>query len=111
MLSLNVMLDAGEDVVAIVVRKVWYRVFSKKRRIQIEKLVRFSKVVRMRRRLVSVVFYGRLSFVKHDPEKARRSIPTFGRHDVEGGAARVSKQKGFSRGRSVTSHSRIRASK
>ena len=45
----------------------------------------------------------RLSFAKHDPEKARRSIPTFGRHDVESEAARVSKQKGFSRGRSVAS--------
>lgn len=56
MLSLNVLLDAGEDVVAIVVRKVWYRVFSKRRRIQIEKLVKFSKVVRMRRQLVSIVF-------------------------------------------------------
>ena len=56
LLSLNVLLDAGEDVVAIVVRKVWYRVFSKRRRIQIEKLVKFLKVVRMRRQLVSIVF-------------------------------------------------------
>ena len=56
LLSLNVLLDAGEDAVAIVVRKVWYRVFSNRRRIQIEKLVKFSKVVRMSRQLVSIVF-------------------------------------------------------
>ena len=41
---------------AIVVRKAWYKIFSKKRRVQIEKLIKFSNVARMRRQLVSVVF-------------------------------------------------------
>jgi len=71
LLSLNVLLDAGEDVVAVVVRKIWYTVFSRRRRVQIEKLVEFSKVVRMRRACFSCIFMRRLSLAKHDPEKAQ----------------------------------------